>query len=320
MGEIKFSIIIPVYNVEPYLERCLDSVLSQDFASMEAILVDDGSRDKSGAMCDQYAGKYPWIKVIHKKNGGLSSARNVGIEEASGEYLFFLDSDDYIAEDMCGKLAEYLRTYPGVDMISIDGYEEAVSYRKPMRRIPVESPSCASGEDYLIRRYSQRNMNVEACIYLFRRAFLMEHGFQFVEGILHEDVEFTPRVIEQAEKILEVPDAFYYYIVREGSISTRRDRTKNIQDLFHTLKRTSIRAEQMANKELSRWTKDAVLNSYLSMVQDARMYKKKYRHLLDKRFVFGKAATSKNRLRAALFLLNVRLYCAVNDWSKKRSS
>lgn len=311
----KFSIIIPVYNVEQYLERCLESVLAQDYENMEVILVDDGSKDKSGMQCDCYAGNYPWIKVIHKENGGLSSARNAGLEMATGDYVFFLDSDDFIEANMCWSLADYLLSYPGVDVISIDGYEET-EFQRHMRRIPFENLRCINGEEYLISRYSQRNMNVEAWLYLFKRDFLMDGGFRFVEGILHEDVEFTPRVIEQARQILEVPDAFYHYVVREGSISTRRDKTKNIRDLFCTLEQTSIRAQRMTNKELGKWTKEAVLNSYLSMVQDAGMYKKKYRHMLNKRFVIGKAATLRNHLRVALFLVNVRLYCALNDWYK----
>ncbi|MFR2551722.1 MAG: glycosyltransferase [Clostridioides difficile] len=96
----KISIIVPVYNVEKYLEKCVRSILAQTFTDFELILVDDGSLDSSGAMCDQFAEQDQRVKVIHKENGGLSDARNAGIELATGEYLGFVDSDDYIADDM----------------------------------------------------------------------------------------------------------------------------------------------------------------------------------------------------------------------------
>ncbi|HEL7541574.1 TPA: glycosyltransferase, partial [Enterococcus faecalis] len=96
----KISIIVPVYNVEKYLEKCVRSILAQTFTDFELILVDDGSPDSSGAMCDQFAEQDERVKVIHKENGGLSDARNAGIEIATGEYLGFVDSDDYIADDM----------------------------------------------------------------------------------------------------------------------------------------------------------------------------------------------------------------------------
>ncbi|WP_154064713.1 glycosyltransferase family 2 protein, partial [Enterococcus faecalis] len=96
----KISIIVPVYNVEKYLEKCVRSILAQTFTDFELILVDDGSPDSSGAMCDQFAEQDQRVKVIHKENGGLSDARNAGIEIATGEYLGFVDSDDYIADDM----------------------------------------------------------------------------------------------------------------------------------------------------------------------------------------------------------------------------
>ena len=93
------SVIVPVYRVEKYIRRCVDSILAQSFRDYELILVDDGSPDYSGAICDEYATRDPRIRVIHKENGGLSSARNVGIDAASGEYLFFMDSDDIIHPD-----------------------------------------------------------------------------------------------------------------------------------------------------------------------------------------------------------------------------
>lgn len=103
------SIIIPVYNVEQYLDKCLQSVINQTYQDIEIILVDDGSSDSSGILCDKWKEKDSRIKVIHKSNGGLSNARNVGIEQANGEYLMFIDSDDIVANDLCKVLFEMLK-------------------------------------------------------------------------------------------------------------------------------------------------------------------------------------------------------------------
>ena len=102
-GMVKFSIIVPVYKVEAYLDRCVDSMIHQtiDPEQLEILLVDDGSPDRCGALCDQYAEQYPFVKALHKENGGLSSARNYGVERASGEWIIFVDSDDYVEKDLC---------------------------------------------------------------------------------------------------------------------------------------------------------------------------------------------------------------------------
>lgn len=317
MDKVKFSFVIPVYNVIDYLERCVDSVLQQDYENLEIILVDDGSSDGSEILCNDYAQKYDKITVIHKENGGLSSARNMGMEHAKGTYILFLDSDDYVDMQMCSRIDYALKAYPVADVISYDGWEVIGAQKESMRRIPVETTRSLGGEDFLIERYQQRNLNAEACLYGFRREFLEREKLWFVEGILHEDVEFTPRVLEKAKVVLEIPDKLYCYIIRENSISTRRNKERNIRDLFHTLKCMEERATHMENQELGRWTRDAVLNSYLNMVQEARMYLPEYRDLVDKNFLKGKAATGRNQLRVLLCMISIRLYCMVNDWSKK---
>ena len=145
---------------------------------------------------------------------------------------------------------------------------------------------------------------------------MLENELCFKEGILHEDVEFTPRALLLAERVLETSEQLYHYVIREGSISTSKNKEKNIRDLFQTLQELNELADQQ-DEELCRWMKNAVVNSYLNMVYEARMYRKEYRKLLNKKFLFGKAATKYNRLRVMLCCLNVHLYCIVNDASKK---
>lgn len=313
------TIVVPVYNVEPYLKRCVESLVRQEKIVPEILLIDDGSTDRSGKICDECAHNYENVKVVHKKNGGLSSARNVGIEQAKGQYILFVDSDDYIEENTVSILKQVIEKHDMPDTVVFDGIEDDGCSKRVMRGETSLNGHCVSGKEYLLSHYRDRKLSVEACLYLYRKSFLDEHNLRFCTGILHEDVEFTPRALLLAKRVTEIPDRFYHYMVRPDSISTMQNREKNIQDLFQTLKELNTLAENQ-DPELCRWMKNAVLNSYLNMIYDARMYQEQYRSLIDKNFLRGKAATPYNRLRAALCIVNVRLYCIINDMYKKLKS
>ncbi len=314
MSEYRFSVIVPVYNVEAYLDRCVRSLVCQEGA--EILLVDDGSEDHSGELCDQYEREYGNVRTFHKQNGGLSSARNHGIGQARGEYVLFVDSDDYVEADMCGRLWKELRRRKHVDLISFNGVEDDGRTRSELIRLKRTGVFCRSGHDFLLEGYRHRNFNVQAWLYAYRRDFLYENRLRFQEGILHEDVEFLPRAALLAGWVLAVPDCFYHYMVRSGSISTKKNQEKNIKDLFRTLEGQCRLAERQ-EPELRKWMKDAALDSYLNMIQEARMYQPRYRRLVDKNFLRGKAATNWNRFRALLCRVDVRLYCRVNDGYKR---
>lgn len=313
-----FSIIVPVYNVEQYLEKCVQSLLDQEDMEedWEILLIDDGSTDQSGVLSDRMAARHEQIRVFHKENGGLSSARNFGIEQAKGTYILFVDSDDYVEKKMCSILKAALQKYGEADAVCFDGAEESGNAQNSMRRLPLEKERCTeNGKVYLLEHYKERNLNVEACLYAYKRTFLDEKKLRFCEGRLHEDVEFTPRALLSCGKIIEVPDCLYHYMVRESSISTQKNKEKNIRDLFMTLQEQCETAD-LQEPELKKWTKNAVLDRYLNMVQYAGMYQPQYRNMINKRFLLGKAATNWNRFRVMLCMISVRLYCLVNDGYK----
>lgn len=318
MSEYLMTAIVPVYNVEDCLQRCLESLIQQENADgkLEILLVDDGSLDQSGSICDKYGACYSNIRVIHKKNGGLSSARNAGLDQAKGQYIFFVDSDDYLEKNAVQVLECALQKHGFPDAIVYNGTQDTKEERKELRKdIPLRA-CCVSGKEYLLEHYKNRSLNVEAWLYLYSREFLNNNLLRFREGILHEDVEFTPRAMLKAGKILEIPEKLYHYVIRENSISTSKNKEKNIKDLFCTLhEQEKLAREQDA--ELEHWMNNAILDSYLNMVYDARMYKRAYRYLLDKQFLKGKAATMYNKVRACLCMANVRWYCLLNDIYKK---
>lgn len=211
---LTFSIIIPVYNVEPYLKECLDSVLGQTCGDFEAVCVNDGSTDGSLSILEDYAARDSRIRVISQPNGGLSAARNTGIDAAQGDYILFLDSDDWLESNTLRTLADGL---DGEDMLCFGGW----------RGDEVEQPTHAifpTGWEYYNRCALDRHPFPFVCVVLrcYRRTFLDNNRLRFREGILHEDNHFTPSACLAATKVRVIPDAFYHYRIRQGSIMTTR--------------------------------------------------------------------------------------------------
>ena len=230
---MRFSIIIPVYNVESYLRQCLDSVLAQTFGDWEAICVNDGSTDGSAAILEEYAAKDDRFKVITQANAGLSAARNAGIKEAQGEYVLFLDSDDWLEPTALQTLDTQLSrplSPRGVvedrgelfDMLCFSGrrfFEEANSFH-PADELPEKT--YATGMDYYNESALAPRDFAFVCVVLraYRRSFLLENNLWFKESIYHEDNLFTPIACYYAKNIRVINACLYNYRVRANSITT----------------------------------------------------------------------------------------------------
>lgn len=229
---MRFSIIIPVYNVERYLRDCLDSVLRQSFADWEAVCVNDGSSDGSAIILEEYARKDDRIKVISQPNGGLSAARNAGMKTAAGDYLFFLDSDDWIEDNALEILS---RNLDGEDMLCFSGrryFEEDKSYHQTDQ---LTNRIYASGMDYYNENALQSRDFAFVCVVLraYRKEFLLRNNLFFKEGIFHEDNLFTPLACYSAMRVKQISDGLYDYRVRSSSITTTINK-KRLYDLLET--------------------------------------------------------------------------------------
>lgn len=210
------SVIIPVYNVSAFLPRCLDSVLRQPFLR-EILLVDDGSTDDSGKICDQYAGFDSRITVIHKENGGLSSARNAGLDRATGEYVAFVDSDDFLEPDAYGILLNAAREQ-SCDLVCAGRYDlEEATGRKTPGLCP-EREAVISGQELVKRIFTWQGVDSAAWDKLYRRSLF--EGIRYPEGMICEDVPVTYRLALRAGRIAMVPRCLYTYCHRPNSITT----------------------------------------------------------------------------------------------------
>lgn len=225
-----FSIIIPVYNVESYLRECLDSVVAQTYPGWEAICVNDGSTDSSELILNEYAARDSRLKVITQPNGGLSAARNAGVDAAKGDYVFFLDSDDWLEKNALEVLSTNIENE---DMLCFSGRRYFESDRAFHDADQLEPHSYVSGMDYYNDNALLTRDFAFVCVVLriYKREFLSRHSLRFKEGIFHEDNLFTPLVCYYAKKVRVIDECLYDYRVRANSITTTGN-IKRLRDLM----------------------------------------------------------------------------------------
>lgn len=216
------SIIIPIYKVELYIDKCIESILNQTWKNIEVILVDDGSPDKCGQICDEYAKKDTRIKVIHKENGGLSDARNAGVEVATGNYIGFIDSDDWIDENFYEQLIDKIKK-TGVDIVAAgvkkvweDGKMEVMTPYQEIQLSNQEAMKAIIEESFLKQPVWYKLYRADVARVKFKR------------GVLHEDNYWSYQVIAKANKVVAMPEPYYYYLQRSNSIMSSQYSEKRL--------------------------------------------------------------------------------------------
>lgn len=229
-GKGLISIVIPVYNVEGEFTRCLDSVLGQTYGNLEVILVDDGSTDGSGLLCDEAASRDGRVKVIHKENGGLSSARNTGLRTATGDWLLYVDSDDAIMPDACEALLDTGRKSKA-DLVMGDAVHETSDGKEAMSHDCLEPGTLYTARDGIIKLIKNHEFYAPACFNMYKPFLLKKNNLFFAEGILHEDMEMQPRLFLSMASIAYSGRTFYRYIDRSTSIMNASDAARRRRDL-----------------------------------------------------------------------------------------
>lgn len=225
------SAIVPVYNVEKYLNECIDSILSQTYTYFELILVDDGSTDQSGYICDQYAEKDSRICVVHQSNQGLSAARNKALDLVTGEYITFIDSDDIVSEYYFEELLQLIFKYDAdisvCDLISFKDGKCFENWGEP----DAGSVVCIANKEAVLSIYgnNKRHISVSAFGKLYRKCLFDNHRFPV--GRIHEDQYTIPVVFHKARNVVWLERALYWYREREGSITHQNFSLKRYDDI-----------------------------------------------------------------------------------------
>lgn len=226
------SVVVPVYNVENYIENCLESLIRQTYDNIEIVLVDDGATDNSGRICDFYAQKDSRIQVLHKDNGGLSDARNKGAQICRGEYLFFVDADDTVSPILIEKAVKRCEEING-DMVIFDfeSVEEDTGRRDRYSfQLPEDRAFTLSELPELLLK------TPAAWCRMYKRSFWEHSGIRYPENIHYEDLATTPRMVYQAKRIGYVgEEPLYYYMLRQGSIMRSNDFERSYRDRTYVL-------------------------------------------------------------------------------------
>ena len=218
---MKVSFILPIYNVEKYLSECVESILVQTYRDFEILLVDDGSPDNCPALCDEWAKKDSRIKALHKSNGGLSDARNYGLEHAQGDYVVFVDSDDFwVNKDCLENLMNVVDVHPECDFIGFNCsyyYSDTKTFKKWVAYD--ESLSKPTDKDtVLCSLVASGTFPMSACLKIIKRKSLSEINLHFIKGLLSEDIPWFINLLEGAKKCMFIND--YIYAYRQGVVGS----------------------------------------------------------------------------------------------------
>ena len=230
------SVVVPIYNVENYLAECLDSLERQTLKNIEVIMVNDGSTDDSGKIAADYAKRIGNFILVNRKNGGLSAARNTGMDAAKGDYVYFIDRDDFLADNALEKL--YTEAYCGnLDVLKFaaytftDGSKNYVWEKDNGYMYTGEYLGVYKGPDLIERFISNNDWYASCCMMLTRKSFIDGSNLRFYEGIIHEDELFSFELVNLAERIAVLNEPLYYRRIRSGSITQKQDWTNTIRSL-----------------------------------------------------------------------------------------
>lgn len=305
--ELMLSIIVPVYNVKPYLAKCIGSLLRQDLrpGEYEIILVDDGSTDGGGESCDRFRSESANIRVIHQSNQGLSAARNAGLQVAKGRYVLFVDSDDWIKADVLRGLVDRMER----DRLDVLRF----GYRRVNESGAVLGWNTSTGEPGAERVQSGKEFLLNhlwfscyAWQFMLRREWLVQGGLFFKPGIIFEDTEWTPRVLNAAERVCSTGTLVYYYLDRQGSI-TRGKAEKIVEGQLLLIDEMKSQMRQVKDK---RWYEGMIAHLAVSIVStlatDLYAVRHTYLSELAAKDVFPlRMFQAKKKARRKMFLINL---------------
>ena len=309
----KVSVIIPVYNMERYLDRCVESVLRQSYSKLEIILVDDGSADHSGTLCDEWADRDPRIRVIHKKNGGLSDARNAGIDISTGEYLTFIDSDDYVADNMIERLYTALTTNQADMSICnfsfVDEDGNPLSGRNPC--CPVRDETITGAEAISKLALDQGWVFHLAWNKLYKKELFSD--IRYPVGKYAEDAFIGHRLFGKCNRISCISDVCCYYTQRSGSIMHSKTAKSYLHDVESYLDRAIYCYEKGLSAPAARayWTAAMFFPRVGRFDRSTSDLETEYRETLSlfrNYLVLSADFTPKEKIQIRLISLSPRLY------------
>lgn len=311
----KISFIVPVYNTGLYIKKCLDSIINQTFKEeIEIILIDDGSTDNSDELIKEYIEKNnskDIIKYYTKENEGIAKTRNFGIDKANGEYIFFVDSDDYIDKETIKKLKPYIDE--DIDMIKFK-LQRIDKNNNILEKVDGPIFTKISGEEAFNKLYSEDVLLDSPCVYVIKRNLFTQNNFKF-NRTYHEDFGLIPLIILKAKSFVSIPDYLYYYVQGENSITRNDDYNKTIKKFEDALYHYDNAIEKIDKMNLNRKSKENAKIFYtnaviLKLYEIKEEDKNKFIKEIEKRKMYKniKPRNIKQIIKRNLLHFNVKLY------------
>ena len=302
---IKLSIVIPVYNVVEYIDECLNSVIRSYKDGVEVLLIDDGSSDGSEIKCDKYADMYDYIKVIHQVNGGLSLARNTGIYNSSGDYIWFVDSDDYISKTAISDI--FIAIEEGKDLI-IGEYE---SFYPDGNKIITEINTNKCKLDILPYEYfiTLGSVSYAAVKFIVKRDIIINNGLFFEKNIYHEDEDWTPRILCNTKSFINLDRIIYNYRIGNVNSIMGMLNSKKVYDKLKISKRLYDYGEMnKLSKEKKNFLKFRAEYMYIAALNEYSLYSLDERKRMKKEFEKYKYIIKNNRKKSKIVFNIMNLF------------
>lgn len=297
---MNYDLIIPIYNVENELERCLHSILCQTYGNFRAVMVDDGSEDRSSVIARSYAARDSRFEYYRKENGGLSDARNFGISKISSEYVLFIDGDDFIEADALEIIDREL-CKAAVDVLEFNGwFVENGKKTGYINTCYVDEGMIKSGKNYILDNIKKRGFLAAVFLKAVRSSLILRHRLYFAKGLLHEDELWTPKLYFRAETVKYVDRRLYHYVQRENSITHRRRKDENARHIKKILYRLETYYQSLG---LTR-CQYRILSGYLSrqMISACRLSENEKMTPRDRAFILRNARDPVSIGKTLLFL------------------
>lgn len=309
----KISVIIPVYNTEKYLRRCFDSVIAQDYKNLEIVIINDGSEDNSEQIINEYKKKYPELISYYKKeNSGVADTRNFGIEKAQGDYIMFLDSDDYIDKALLKTLEEYVNK--NIDLIKFK-LQRVNEEGKTLEIVSGATFEKTTGEDGFNKLYSTDVLLDSPCVYLIKKEIFVKNSLKFAVGTEHEDFGLVPFIIVLAQTMVSINFYGYYYVQSDNSITRNENYTKTIKKAYDALKHYDnaivlieiLNINKITKQNLKIYYTNAIILKAKELHNDEQ--KKYIKEIKDRKMTKNiKIRNMKQLIKKILLTMNIKLY------------
>ena len=310
----KISIIIPVYNAEKHIEKCLDSLMIQTIKEkIEIIIINDGSTDNSEKVIKGYIEKHgvDKIKYYSKKNEGVAKARNFGIEKATSNYIFFVDSDDYISEQTIEKIKPYIDE--NIDLIKFK-LQRVNQKGEIIEKVDGPIFEKTTGQEAFDKMYSEDKLIDSPCVYIMKKELFTKNNFKF-QRTYHEDFGLIPLIIVSAKTVVSIPDYLYQYVQSPNSITRNEDYKKTLKKMDEVLAHYDNMLKEIEKIELSKRTKENLkiyyTNAIILKLQELKEKdKSKYIHEINKRKMQNniRARNLKQLIKKIILKININLY------------